>query len=373
HPCELASSHNPPEAHATEPQEEKRLARELARRLDLQVGCAADRQTSWLAALATTPGTCREVAPGTEDAFRASLPIVTLGDGGISADTLERLQWLGITTVGCLTRFRRHQLMARFPEGERLFEMARNGDRRPVSLYTPPPEVRGRYLDAAATLTERGEIQGVLRHLLDEAVVRLDARSVGQITLTLAGGGRRLSRRRLLRTATASPRSLRTAIDRLLDDLLSELSASDVLSVGSSGFETSETSISSLVSADRPFAARTPRVRAAGPRGPGASGPWRGQAGQSPRPFLSSPSVSAFEFDEVELVLGRLSVPSSVQGRLWLGPDRERVRFEQNLRLLEKRFPGRLRRIVLHDPDSYLPEDAFTLVSAVPHKEPVCD
>ncbi len=324
---------------------------ELARTNDLQAGCAADRQTSWLAALSASVGDCRDVAPGGEDAFRASVAIETLLDAGISADTVERLQWLGITTVGGLTRFRRTQLVARFPEGDRLFEIARNGDRRPVSLYSPPPEVRGRYLDAAVTLSEHGDIQRVLHHLLDEAVVRLGPRSVGQITMTLAGPCGRLSRRRLLRTPIASPRSLRTAVDRLLADLMSEFVCPEVVSESLPRLESSS---SSLVSADSPPAARTPRVRAAAKRGPGAFGPWRGQEGQSPRAF-----------DEVELVFGRLSVPDSVQGRLWPGPDHERARFEQNLRLLEKRFPGRLRRIVLHDPDSYLPEDAFTLVPAV--------
>ncbi|MEW6284031.1 MAG: hypothetical protein AB1758_35790, partial [Candidatus Eremiobacterota bacterium] len=66
--------------------------------------------------------------------------------------------------------------------------------------------------------------------------------------------------------------------------------------------------------------------------------------------------------ERLEVMLGGLLEPVPSQGRLWVERgELKRQGLQKALDRLRMRFPGRLRRVCLHHPEAYLPEDAWSL------------
>lgn len=179
----------------------------VARRLRARIGVAGDRATSLLAALSADHATACIVAPGEERAFLDRLPLRWLGGTGILDSTCQRLAWLGFHSVGAIARLTPAQMRAQFPDGRVLCALTRGDDRRPVSLFLPPPSVRVEH-QAIMPLREPGEWEPVLRHLLRQAVGQLGERDARMVTLSLSTGHRRRMSRRLCREATSDARTL---------------------------------------------------------------------------------------------------------------------------------------------------------------------
>lgn len=152
---------------------------DLTRGLSCRGGMAEDRSTAYLAALRARPGESLVVEPGQERAFREALPTAVLGRAGVCPDSLQKLKWLGFSSVGSLLRLTRAQLVARFPEGELLYGLSRWEDRRQVPLYVPPPELEAHWSEEA----ELEQLEPVLRHLLEEVCARLGARQAAFVTV----------------------------------------------------------------------------------------------------------------------------------------------------------------------------------------------
>ena len=184
-------------------------AAEVARELRARVGLAADRSTALLAALASPEGSLVRVPPGSEEAFRSSLPLEVLGEAGVGPATLERLAWLGFSQVGSLARLTRSQLGAQFEEGALLDVLVRTEDRRPVPLYTPPPVVAADHAFEVPA-REPGDWEPVLRHLVDEAAAGLGERRATLVTVRMEGPGQKRSARRMLQSAAAEAARLWT-------------------------------------------------------------------------------------------------------------------------------------------------------------------
>lgn len=189
---------------ATDPE-----AAEAAWQLRARVGMAADRSTALLAALGAEEGRLALVPPGTEEAFRGSLPVELLGQAGVGEATLERLAWLGFARVGSLARLTRPQLCAQFEEGALLDSLARGDDRRPVPLYSPPPVVSARH-QFESPAREPADFEPVLRHLAEEAAAALRGRRAMLLTVRVEGEGEQRSARRMLQAAVGEAARLWT-------------------------------------------------------------------------------------------------------------------------------------------------------------------
>lgn len=151
----------------------------LARELGCRAGRAGDHSTAYLAALASRPGQPLAVPAGAEEAFRDSLPLALLGRAGVCGDSLQKLVWLGFSSVGSLLRLTRAQLLARLAEGELLYELSRWEDRRPLRLFVPPPELEAGWSDEQ----ELEQLEPVLGHLLDQLLARLAPRRAACVTV----------------------------------------------------------------------------------------------------------------------------------------------------------------------------------------------
>jgi hypothetical protein len=271
---------------------------DVARRLHARVGVADDRATSLLAALSAERSSARVVMSGQEQALREQLAIGWLEGAGISAETRERLAWLGFHSIASIGRLSAAQILAQFTEGRALIALTRGGDVRPVLLFNPPPSIRGEHV-ALNALREPAEWEPVVRRLLLDALGRLGERDAQMLTVSMSAGRVTRTSRRLCHEPTSDVRTL---------GFIAELALADVT-----------------------------------------------------RGLEACPSALENGVDEVVVVLEGLVASAGQQQRLW---EEERDIFEKALTHVEKRLPGLSLRIIGVDSDSYLPEEAFQLVSA---------
>lgn len=190
---------------------------DLAVSLRCRAGRAGDRSTAYLAALASRPGQPLTVPAGAEQAFRDSLPLAVLGRAGVCSDSLQKLLWLGFSSVGSLLRLTRAQLQARLAEGVLLYELSRWEDRRPVRLFVPPPELEAAWSDEQ----ELEQLEPVLTHLLDQLLPRLAPRRAACVTVEV--GAARV--RRYLQSPTGRRGPLWNAVARAGQEALAACGA----------------------------------------------------------------------------------------------------------------------------------------------------
>jgi DNA polymerase-4 len=133
--------------------------------LTASVGVAPSKFVAKVASDLRKPDGLVVVAPGTEAAFLAPLPVSRLW--GVGRVTAAGLEAMGLTTIGQLAVVPAEYLEARFgPSGRSLRELAHGRDERPVEPFAPPKsmgaeETFGRdHRDTdllAATLREQAE------------------------------------------------------------------------------------------------------------------------------------------------------------------------------------------------------------------------
>ncbi|HEY7867686.1 MAG TPA: DNA polymerase IV [Methylomirabilota bacterium] len=133
--------------------------------LTASVGVAPSKFVAKVASDLRKPDGLVVVAPGTEAAFLAPLPVSRLW--GVGRVTAAGLEAMGLSTIGQLAAVPAEYLEARFgPSGRSLRELAHGRDERPVEPFAPPKsmgaeETFGRdHRDTdrlAATLREQAE------------------------------------------------------------------------------------------------------------------------------------------------------------------------------------------------------------------------
>jgi DNA polymerase IV len=154
----------------------QRLAQQIttALRLISSLGVAATRFVAQRAAANAGSGSAMIIPPGYEAAFLAPLPISALP---IDADTIRRLQLLGLHTIGAVAQLPVDALLAQFGErGRVLALLARGGEHTPIAPTASRPTM-------ARTARFAGPISN--RALLETAIERLVKRLTAQLT---AGG-----------------------------------------------------------------------------------------------------------------------------------------------------------------------------------------
>jgi nucleotidyltransferase/DNA polymerase involved in DNA repair len=154
----------------------QRLAQQIATSLRLlpALGVAATRFIAQRAAATAGTGAAVIVPPGYEAAFLGPQPISMLP---IDADTLRRLQQLGLHTIGVVAQISVEALQAQFGErGRTLYRLVRGGEHPPIAATASRPTL-------ARTARFAGPIAS--RALLETAIGRLTDR----LTIQLTEGG----------------------------------------------------------------------------------------------------------------------------------------------------------------------------------------
>ena len=207
--------------------------------LVVSVGVATTKFLAKLAGDLSKPDGLITVAPGTERAFLAPLPVSRLW--GVGPATLKRLERMGVQTIGEVAELPESALTAALGAalGQRLLALANNDDPREVV-----PEREAKSIGAEETfavdLHERSACDREVVRLVDRAVSRLRKADFAARTLTLKiryGNFETKTRSRTVPDATdvstvflATARELLDTVDcargvRLLGVSLSQLEA----------------------------------------------------------------------------------------------------------------------------------------------------
>src|SRR6266849_6481442 len=150
-------------------------AEEVARRIKFQIHTEVGLTASVGAA------TSNLVAPGTEADFLAPLPIGAIP--GIGPKTEERLNAMGVRTVGELAAYETQRLVQALGVGGAVLQrMAQGRDRAPVDGSKP-----AKTISAETTfendVSDRGQLDAALRELTDRVAERLKADGVRARTI----------------------------------------------------------------------------------------------------------------------------------------------------------------------------------------------
>ena len=186
----------------------------------IRAGLADNRATAELAAYAARAQETRVIPPGQHIKFYDTLPLSTLAGAGIGAETIERLNWFGWTTVGHIRSLKESELQAQFPkEGRTLYRFAQAADVRRVPVYAPPVSILERFaFDEPAR--QPSEWEQALADAVQFACGKLGDRQVGKLAVfaeTTAGDYRSV---RLLREPVSSQRTIYEQAHQMLLETL---------------------------------------------------------------------------------------------------------------------------------------------------------
>jgi hypothetical protein len=274
------------------------------------ISIAAPRFTAMLAALQAAPGEAIALSARDVARFQGRVPIAHLAAFGFGEEIIERLQLFGLTSIGRLMGLTRRHLNVQFGSaGAELYDLLHpKGAEPPIPLFQPPPTVSAEY-EFELPAIEPAELLPALDHLLTVLAERLGALHAQLLTLRLTGGGPEGTRaaRRLLKAPTARRDHLRVVAETMLAELMRrDRTTSDV------GRRESEA----------------------------------GEETDLTEPAPPEP-VSA-----IRVELGGLVQRGGMQGGLF----EHRPAVYETVKTVHRRFPGRLLRAVITDPDAYIPE-----------------
>lgn len=192
-----------------------------------QGGGAQDRATAHLAALSTSTGQARVVKSGREAAFGDMTRLDVLRHAGISAATLQRLEWFGWVYVGALRVLSRRQLEEQVgAEGASLYRFAQGprcrDNLRPVTTWQPPQEVSAS-LSFEFPAREPCEWEGALDLLLEKVCTALGPRRARTLEVRLDTPIAPLMTRRVLKEPTYQAQTLGAPARACLEDGLKML------------------------------------------------------------------------------------------------------------------------------------------------------
>lgn len=134
--------------------------------LTVSLGVATSRLVAKIASDLDKPDGLRLIEPGAEAVTLAPLPVERMP--GIGPKSVERLQRIGVTTLGGLARMPAAALRPIFGRrAEEVIARARGIDPRPVNPEREPAKSIGRERTFGQDLTDRHEIERALYHLAE--------------------------------------------------------------------------------------------------------------------------------------------------------------------------------------------------------------
>lgn len=194
-------------------------ASQLAHSLQASIGQAASRNCALLAAISQFKPGVVYVAESDQPQFMAQLPTALLQKLGISTNSVDTMNWLGIYRLGQLGALSKAQLTSQFAEGLAIYRLLNEPDTTPVQLYEPPPS-----LDFSQKLynpsPDLNECHQALQKLAKQAVEELGARSVRSIQLSLQLENQTHACQRMPKKKRPSTQELTTLLKVMLNQLL---------------------------------------------------------------------------------------------------------------------------------------------------------
>lgn len=182
-------------------------AGELSLALQACLGQGASRNMATLAAASLNDAGLVRLPAGQEERFLNSTPSWVLHKFGVEVNELERMQWLGLTSLGHLARLTRGQLAAQFVAGEFIFALLHESDTTPVATYTPPPAiVVSRSLEEEQP--DALNLAQELHRLCQEAWPKLQGASPTTITVTFVTDRNRHQAQRFVKNKLTTGRNL---------------------------------------------------------------------------------------------------------------------------------------------------------------------
>lgn len=152
--------------------------------LIISIGIARNKSIAKLASDLSKPDGCLVVRPDREAAFLRPLPVGRLN--GVGPHTRERLERLGLRTVGDLADRDPSEMEALFGKhGRWLWLLAHGEDDRPVETEREPPKSISRENTYERDIADAGTVAGHIRELARAVARRADAKGMIGRTLTL--------------------------------------------------------------------------------------------------------------------------------------------------------------------------------------------
>lgn len=225
------------------------LAREIRERvraelgLVISIGVARNKSLAKLASDICKPDGCLVVRPGAELAFLHPLPVGKLP--GVGPHTRERLEKLGITTVGQLASSDAAELQRQFGKhGQWMWRLANAQDERPVVGEHGPPKSISHERTYERDIADLDRATDHVRTLAGEVAGRAATEEIAGRTVTLKvkwSDFRQMTRQCALAAPTHEARVIAEAAVRLLQEEVGPLLTPDaaairLLGVGLSGF-----------------------------------------------------------------------------------------------------------------------------------------
>lgn len=193
-------------------------AAELASALSARVGLAPTRELALLAALKAEPGRVCTLHPGEETGFRRTLPLDVLRGVGLSADMAERLNWLGVRSVGDLLTWSRAQqaafLGAEFTALKPYLHGANSGGVMPAKLASTVAAELG----FDEPLYEPRDLLPAISTLAARLLADLGTRQAGRVTVRAHVAGLHFSAAREVKENLRHIQTLERAVARALHD-----------------------------------------------------------------------------------------------------------------------------------------------------------
>jgi DNA polymerase IV len=207
------------------------IARRIKRRvidetgLVISIGVGRSKSIAKLASDASKPDGCLVIRPGTEDAFLHPLPVGRLN--GVGPHTRERLERLGLRTVGDLAARDLRELEALFGKhGAWLWRLAHGEDDRPVETEREPPKSISHENTYERDIADVERAVEHLRELAQAVARRAESKNMVGRTVTLKvkwSNFQIVTRQQPLATATAQANLLADAAEALLREEIAPL------------------------------------------------------------------------------------------------------------------------------------------------------
>lgn len=193
-------------------------AEELARKTNTRAGQAHSRSTAQLAALISREGQSKAIS--NETAFIAQIPVGYLLGLGFEEDMIERLKLLGMEHLADIHRLNltQKQLEAQFrSEGKRLYQVAHGQFTQPVQRFKEPL-IAQKHFEFEEPALEPFQFIPVLQLLVAQAAIELQNKVCWTVTVKLQYATSSRLNRRVLGTATNSPKALLNVAELTLWD-----------------------------------------------------------------------------------------------------------------------------------------------------------
>jgi hypothetical protein len=144
------------------------IAREIAYAYQARVGWAGSREVALFAALTTPVGSVKAVINPGESQWMRGLPAALLAAVGLEPKTLERLNFLGVRSLGQVMDWKVSQRRSYFGKQFKMLEPYLGGAKSDrVALYTPQRSLEARF-EFWETVHEPHQIEPVLHKLCQQ-------------------------------------------------------------------------------------------------------------------------------------------------------------------------------------------------------------